>query len=83
MQGEGGSCGDSAIEYSCAHGSPIYFEDLTPYRYLTYGRLCLSSHEFVHPLQDATLYSSVVDPDPVGSETFCRIRNRFETKLLW
>jgi hypothetical protein len=33
--GEGG-CRVSANEYSCAHGTQINFEDLTPY--LTYGR---------------------------------------------
>ncbi len=27
----GGSCKVSAIEYSCAHGAQINFEDLTPY----------------------------------------------------
>jgi hypothetical protein len=35
MQGEGGSCGVSASEYSCTHGAQINFGDLTPY--LTYG----------------------------------------------
>jgi hypothetical protein len=35
MRGEGVNCGDSANEYSCAHGAQINFGDLTPY--LTYG----------------------------------------------
>jgi hypothetical protein len=35
--GEGGSCGVSANEYSCAHGAHINFEDLTPH--LTYGEI--------------------------------------------
>jgi hypothetical protein len=33
--GEGGDCGVSAKEYSCAHGAQINFGDLTPY--FTYG----------------------------------------------
>jgi hypothetical protein len=32
---EGGGCGVSAHEYSCAHGAQIIFGDLVPY--LTYG----------------------------------------------
>jgi hypothetical protein len=28
--GEGGGCGVSANEYSCAHGAQINFADLTP-----------------------------------------------------
>ncbi len=34
-EGGGGGFGVSANEYSCAHGTQIKFEDLTPY--VTYG----------------------------------------------
>jgi hypothetical protein len=51
MRGEGGSCGVSANEYSCAHGAQINFGDLSPYLTFEYNFFLLQNFSALYTLK--------------------------------
>ncbi len=75
MRGGGGGCGASANEYSCAHGAPINFGDLTPY--ITYG---ISCHLVTLQLADNISPLEIIWGNQVNVYSLC---STLDNLLIW
>ncbi len=85
--GEGGCCGVSANDYSCAHGAQINFKVLTPY--LTYGiqqrSTFFKNHRTLFFFEEEKItfdFSPVETGHEKQTIYFKFSQNRFSVKLL-